>query len=71
MFKEHAEELTETTYGEYTMNAIEQTLNKLGEVKKLAETVKNLAFSMDDEGTENALRWTKPRGRRCSTLRRR
>ncbi|MDO4221623.1 MAG: hypothetical protein Q4C88_05855 [Akkermansia sp.] len=54
--KERAEELTETTYGEYTMNAIEETLNKLGEVKKLAENIKYLAYSMDDEGTENAFK---------------
>ena len=32
------------------MNAIEQTLNKLGEVKKLAETVKNLAFEDNGKG---------------------
>lgn len=38
------------------MNAIEETLNKLGEVKKLAENIKLLAFSMDDEGTENAFK---------------
>ena len=50
MLKEHAEELTETTYGEYTMNAIEQTLNKLGELKKLTESVKNLTFSCDEKG---------------------
>lgn len=38
------------------MNAIEETLNKLGEVKKLAENIKLLAYSMDDEGTENAFK---------------
>ena len=35
------------------MNAIEQTLNKLGEVKKLAETVKNLTYSCDEKGMDN------------------
>lgn len=38
------------------MDKIEETLNKLGEVKKLAENIKLLAYSMDDEGTENAFK---------------
>ena len=43
MFKEHAEELTETTYGEYTMN---DTLTK---IKELAGTLKNALAEHDNE----------------------
>lgn len=42
MFKEHAEELTETTYGEYTMN------DTLTRIKELAGTLKDALAKHDN-----------------------